>query len=55
MAPVPQEVEPPPNPGRFRHVKVRYRGLAKNTAQLHTLMALANLWLIRRKWIAVMA
>jgi len=27
----------------FRHRKVRYRGLAKNTAQLHTLFALANL------------
>jgi len=28
---------------QFGHVKVRYRGLAKNTAQLHTLFALANL------------
>ena len=28
---------------RFQHRKVRYRGLAKNTAQLHTLFALANL------------
>ena len=27
----------------FRHRKVRYRGLLKNTAQLHTLFALANL------------
>ena len=27
----------------FRHRKVRYRGLAKNTAQLHSLFALANL------------
>ena len=27
---------------QFGHVKVRYRGLAKNTAQLHTLFALAN-------------
>src|SRR5262249_31692149 len=27
----------------FRHRKLRYRGLAKNTAQLHTLFALANL------------
>ena len=32
----------------FRHRKVRYRGLAKNTAQLHTLFALANLVLARR-------
>jgi IS5 family transposase len=30
-------------------VKVRYRGLAKNTAQLKTLFALANLWLARKK------
>jgi IS5 family transposase len=28
---------------RFRHKKLRYRGLAKNTAQLHTLFALACL------------
>jgi len=34
---------------QFGHVKVRYRGLAKNTAQLQTLFALANLWLARRK------
>ena len=27
----------------FLHRKVRYRGLAKNTAQLHSLFALANL------------
>ena len=27
----------------FRHKTPRYRGLAKNTAQLHTLFALANL------------
>jgi IS5 family transposase len=30
-------------------VKVRYRGLAKNMAQLKTLFALSNLWLVRRK------
>jgi IS5 family transposase len=34
---------------QFGHAKVRYRGLAKNTAQLHTLFALANLWMARRK------
>ena len=28
---------------QFGYVKVRYRGLAKNTAQLHTLFALANI------------
>jgi transposase, IS5 family len=40
---------------QFGHVKVRYRGLAKNTAQLHTLFALANLWLARRRLLGVMA
>jgi IS5 family transposase len=28
---------------RFGHCKVRYRGLAKNTAQLFSLFALTNL------------
>lgn len=32
----------------FRHRKTRYRGLAKNTAQLFSLFALANLVLARR-------
>lgn len=32
----------------FRHRKTRYRGLVKNTAQLHTLFALANLVLAGR-------
>ena len=32
----------------FRHRKVRYRGLAKNTAQLHTVFALAALVLVQR-------
>jgi len=40
---------------QFGYVKVRYRGLAKNTAQLHTLFALANLWLVRRKLLGAMA
>ncbi|TCP10542.1 DDE family transposase [Crenobacter luteus] len=30
---------------QFGHVKVRYQGLAKNTAQLFTLLALANIWM----------
>jgi IS5 family transposase len=30
-------------------VKVRYRGLAKNTAQLKSLFALVNLWLVRKR------
>ncbi len=34
---------------QFGHVKVRYRGLKKNTAQLHTLFALSNLWMARAK------
>lgn len=33
---------------QFSHRKTRYRGLEKNTAQLHTLFALANLYMIRR-------
>ena len=32
----------------FRHRKARYRGLAKNTAQLHSLFALVNLFIARR-------
>lgn len=32
---------------QFGHVKVRYRGVAKNTQQLHTLFALSNLWMVR--------
>jgi IS5 family transposase len=36
----------------FGFRKVRYRGLAKNTAQLHTLFALANLVLIKRSLLA---
>ena len=34
---------------QFGHVKVRYRGLKKNNAQLHTLFALSNLWMARRR------
>ena len=32
----------------FRHRKLRYRGLAKNTAQLRTLFALANLVIVKK-------
>ena len=32
----------------FRHKKLRYRGLFKNTAQLHTLFALANLVIVKK-------
>lgn len=31
------------------YVKVRYREQAKNSAQLHTLFALSNLWMVRRR------
>ena len=34
---------------QFGFTKVRYRGLAKNTAQIVTLLALSNLWMARRK------
>ena len=37
---------------RFRHKKLRYRGLAKNTAQLHTLFALANLVIVKKSLLA---
>jgi IS5 family transposase len=33
---------------QFGYVKVRFRGLAKNTAQIVTLFALSNLWMVRR-------
>ena len=32
---------------QFGHVKARYRGLAKNGAQVLTLFALSNLWMTR--------
>jgi transposase, IS5 family len=34
---------------QFGHIKTRYKGLMKNTQQLHTLFALSNLWLVRGK------
>ncbi|MEN9984327.1 MAG: hypothetical protein RI918_2296 [Pseudomonadota bacterium] len=36
---------------QFGFVKVRYRGLKKNMAQLITLFALSNLWMVRAKLI----
>jgi IS5 family transposase len=36
----------------FRHKKLRYRGLKKNTAQLHTLFALANLVIVKKTLLA---
>ena len=35
---------------QFGYVKTRYRGLKKNTAQLVTLFALSNLWMVRTKF-----
>lgn len=37
----------------FRHRKTRYRGLAKNTAQLFSLFGLANLVMARRRLFAI--
>src|SRR3954454_8860945 len=37
---------------RFRHKKLRYRGLKKNTAQLYTLFALANLVIAKQALLA---
>ncbi len=38
---------------QFGFTKVRYRGLQKNTAQITTLFALANLWMARRELMGV--
>lgn len=35
---------------QWKFTKVRYRGLAKNTAQIFTVFALANLFLVRHRW-----
>ena len=34
---------------QFGYLKTRYRGLKKNTAQLVTLFALSNFWMVRGK------
>ena len=34
---------------QFGYVKVRFRGLMKNTAQLTMLFALSNLWMARKQ------
>jgi len=39
----------------FRHKKVRYKGLAKNEAQLFSLFALANLVIAKRRLLAIHA
>ena len=38
---------------QFGLVKVRFRGLAKNTAHVVTLFALSNLWMARRRLMAM--
>ena len=38
---------------QFGFARVRYRGIKKNTAQLFTLFALSNLWMVRSKLIGV--
>ena len=47
------KVEHPPQAikRQFGFIKVRYKGLKKNTAQLITLFALSNLWMVRTKLI----
>ncbi|NII10998.1 IS5 family transposase [Oleiagrimonas sp. C23AA] len=40
---------------QFGYVKVRYKGLVKNTAQVKTLLALGNLWMARKHLLASMA
>ena len=37
---------------QFGYTRVRYRGLAKSTAQVLTLFALSNLWMARRDLLA---
>jgi transposase, IS5 family len=41
------------NKRQFGHTKVRYRGLAKNGAQLNVLFALSNLWMARKRLLAL--
>lgn len=38
---------------QFGYTKVRYRGLAKNTAQVMTLFALSNLWMKRKQLLPI--
>jgi IS5 family transposase len=38
---------------QFGYAKVRYRGLAKNTGQVLTLFALSNVWMARRRLLAM--
>jgi IS5 family transposase len=38
---------------QFGFIKARYKGMAKNRAQLHMLFALANLYMVRRRLMAM--
>jgi IS5 family transposase len=38
---------------QFGYVKVCFRGLMKNTAQLNTLFALSNLWMARKHFLGM--
>ena len=38
---------------QFGYVKVRCRRLKRNTAQIFTLCALSNLWIVRHKLLAM--
>lgn len=38
---------------QFGLVKLRFRGLAKNTAHVVTLFALSNLWMVRKQLMAM--
>lgn len=38
---------------QFGYVKVRFKGLAKNTSQILTLFALSNLWMARKRLLAM--
>lgn len=38
---------------QFGYAKVRYRGLEKNTARLMMLFALTNLWMARKRIMAL--
>ena len=39
---------------QFGYTKVRFKGLAKNTAQIITLFALSNLWMVRKKLMSML-
>ena len=39
---------------QFGYAKVRYRGLEKNTARLTMLFALGNLWMARKRIMALL-